>query len=401
MTLTNPAPYFPQELFAPAKAPVPRVMIAPQRYVQGEGVLDEAGRYLSLLRPERAGILISRRGELAEGRRLLASLGRAGIDSVVIRFNGECSLEEVDLQTAALRDESDPVDCLLAVGGGKCVDAGKCIAYRVGVPLVVVPTLASNDAPCSAVSVMYTPEGVTSDVEFFPTSPALVIVDTGIVAHAPKRYLVAGMGDAMATYYEAKVCLENENARTVVGARPTLAACALGEVCAKTLYTFGSAAASAVDHEEVDDSLERIVEANTLLSGVGFESGGIALAHSVAQGYTAVPAVAENYLHGEMVAMGLLTQLVAEENLDEARRAARFFASVGLPVNLAQISLGADRTAELAAMIEVAQAFPFVENMPFEVTPERLRRAAIDAHHLGVEVAAEVGDAAYRKLQAG
>ncbi len=68
----------------------------------------------------------------------------------------------------------------------------------------------------------------------------------------------------MATYYEAKVCLENENARTMVGARPTLAACAMGEVCAETLYSFGTAAASAVDDQRVDDALERVVEANTL-----------------------------------------------------------------------------------------------------------------------------------------
>ena len=263
-----------------------------------------------------------------------------------------------------------------------------------------MPTLASNDAPCSAVSVLYTAEGVHSGIEFFPTSPALVIVDTGVVARAPKRYLVAGMGDAMATHYEAKVCLENENARSVVGARPTLAASALGEVCAETLYEFGTAAASAVSNQTPDDALERVVEANTLLSGVGFESGGIAIAHSVAQGYTAVPSVMDNYLHGEMVAMGLLTQLVAEENLDEARRAARFFASVGLPVTLEQISLSANRASELDAMIEVAASFPYVQNMPFEVTPELLRRAAIDAHHLGVEVAATAGDAAYRELQA-
>ena len=157
----------------------------------------------------------------------------------------------------------------------------------------------------------------------------------------------------------------------------------------------------AVNNQTPDDALERVVEANTLLSGVGFESGGIAIAHSVAQGYTAVPSVVDNYLHGEMVAMGLLTQLVAEENLDEARRAARFFASVGLPVTLEQISLSANRASELDAMIEVAASFlPYVQNMPFEVTPELLRRATIDAHHLGVEVATTAGDAAYRELQA-
>jgi glycerol dehydrogenase len=397
--MTDPTPYLPHGLFASPRTP--RVMIAPQRYIQGEGVLDETGRYLSLLKPQRAAVLISRRGQRAEGKRLQESLEGAGIDSLTVTFNGECSLEEVALQTAALREDPQGVDCLLAVGGGKCVDTGKCIAYRLGVPLVVVPTLASNDAPCSAVSVLYSPEGISSGLEFFPNNPALVVVDTGVVAEAAERYLVAGMGDAMATHYEAKVCLDNPNARTVIGARPTLAASALGEACADTLYASGTAASRAVVDNRVDEALERVVEANTLLSGVGFESGGLAIAHAIAQGYPAVAVVHDGYLHGEMVAMGLLTQLVAEGNLDEARRAARFFCAVGLPVTLEQISLAPDRKTELARVVEVAIGSSLTQNMSFEVTHESLLGAVIEAHQLGREVSAVEGDAAYRRLQAG
>lgn len=134
---------------------------------------------------------------------------------------------------------------------------------------------------------------------------------------------------------------------------------------------------------------------------MGFESGGLAVAHSLAQGYTAVPVVHDNYLHREMVAMGLLAQLVAEENLDEPRRVALLFASLGLSVNLEQISLGVDRSSELGAMLEVAMDFPFVQNLPFELSHERLLQAVIDAHELGVEVAAREGDGAYRQLHSG
>lgn len=134
---------------------------------------------------------------------------------------------------------------------------------------------------------------------------------------------------------------------------------------------------------------------------MGFESGGLAVAHSLTQGYTAVPVVHDNYLHREMVAMGLLAQLVAEENLDEPRRVALLFASLGLSVNLEQISLGVDRSSELGAMLEVAMDFPFVQNLPFELSHERLLQAVIDAHELGVEVAAREGDGAYRQLHSG
>ena len=403
MTSSSPPPaYVPQAIFAPEEstAPVPRVFVAPNRYVQGDGVLDHVGRYLSLVPSKRTGVLISRRGQRSDGVRLQRSLRDAGIESVVVTFDGECSVEDVERYVEILEAEKRPVDCLIAAGGGKCVDAGKCVAYRLQVPVVICPTLASNDAPCSALSVMYTASGVFSAVESFPANPALVAVDTRVVAEAPARYLVSGMGDAMATWYEARTCLRSSHGRSFVGARPTLAATAIGEICASTLYSYGLAAAEAVERSEVDDAMERVVEANTLLSGIGFESGGLAVAHSIAQGLTVVPSVRQSYLHGEMVAIGLIAQLVAEKETEEARKAAEFFAAVGLPVHLGQVSLSPRDKAELSDVVEAAMLMPFVHNEPFEVTPERLRADMLQAHELGVLVAESAGDAAYRALRA-
>ena len=390
--------YFPYEIFPPSgtNAAMPRVFISPQRYVQGPDILSEVGRYLSLVEAKRAGVLISERGRNADGVTLLASLASAGIEPHIGIFNGECSLPEIDVQTGHFR-EGD-VDCLLAVGGGKCVDAGKAIAYRLAIPVVVIPTLASNDAPCSALSVLYSPDGISSGVEFYPSNPAMVVVDTRIVAAAPERYLVAGMGDAMATWYEALVCLRNEQAVTAVWARPTLASAAIGEVCARTLFESGVDAAAAVARGEVSESLEKVVEANTLLSGLGFESGGVAAAHGFAQSYTGITTVRDNYLHGEMVAMGTTAQLVMESRLDEATRVAEFFAKVGLPVHLGQVSLSATDTGALDTLIEGTLEFPFIDNMPMKVDADVARNAVLGAHELGISVADKIGDAAYRRL---
>ena len=387
--------YLPHPVFCADENRVPRAMLAPQRYIQGDGVLDHMGGYLTLLNARRPGILVSTRGQRADGARVIASLGGAGIDPVISTFNGECSLDEITLHARQL--ESKSVDCLIAIGGGKCVDAGKCIAYRLGIPVVIVPTLASNDAPCSALSVLYTPEGVSSSVEFFPDNPALVVVDTGVVANASERYLVAGIGDAMATWYEARVCLQNPNAITTTGTRPTLAAAAIAEICAKTLFNEGLSAAKAVAENQVTDALENVVEANTLLSGLGFESGGLAVAHGIAQSYTAVPVVHNNYLHGEMVAMGTLTQLVMESK-EEARRVAQFFAEVGLPIHLGQLSLSTDDKDALAIVAEATMEFPFIGNMPLALTSESVLMSIVEAHELGLAVAHSVGDAVYRRL---
>ncbi len=387
--------YLPQNVFATADGKTPRVMIAPQRYIQGDGVLDHLGKYLSLVHTKRSGVLVSRRGLQADGARVLQSMKSAAIEAVISTFNGESSLEEIDMHVRSLAAES--IDCLIAVGGGKCVDTGKSVAYRLGVPVVIVPTLASNDAPCSALSVLYRPDGVFVGAEFFPDSPAMVVVDTGVVANAGARYLVSGMGDAMATWYEARVCINNPRARTTIGARPTLAACAMGEICAQTLFEAGVAAASSVTRHQVDDALEKVVEANTLLSGIGFESGGLAAAHGIAQSYTAIKIVHDNYLHGEMVAMGTLAQLMMESPA-EARRVAEFFAAVGLPIHLGQISLNANSKVEIDTVVEAAMASPIVHNMPIEVTPDLIRSSMLDADKLGLAVAAEKGDSAYRAL---
>ncbi|MGI9286677.1 MAG: glycerol dehydrogenase [Pseudomonadales bacterium] len=391
--------YLPQQIFLPEPNtghPTPRVFLAPQRYIQGAGALDGIGRYLSLTKAKKAAVLMTDRGKRNEGQRLLKSLDSEGVDSLVTVFNGECSVEEITLHVGGLQETS--VDCLIAVGGGKCIDTGKGIAFRLGIPVVIAPSLASNDAPCSALSVLYSPEGVSTGAEFYPNNPAIVVVDTAIVAAAPERYLVAGMGDAMATWYEAQVCLTNPSGVTTVGARPTIAAAAIGDVCARTLFADGVKAASAVARSEVDAALEKVVEANTLLSGLGFESGGLAAAHGIAQAYTAIPHVESNFLHGEMVAMGTLGQLMIENRRAEAIKVAEFFVDVGLPVHLAQLSLDPKDDKALDIITEGTLAFPFIGNMPMELDESTVRTALVAADELGQTVNANRGDTAFRKL---
>ena len=168
---------------------VPRVLVAPSRYIQGEGALAHLGRYLSVVPSTRPALLLSVGGQQRDGARIVGDLRAAGVDPVEVTFGGECSETEVERVADALRAQSSAVDGVVAVGGGKCVDAGKCVAARLGVPVVICPTIASNDAPCSALSLMYTPEGAFTDLEFFLQSPAMVVVDTRVVAEAPVRYL--------------------------------------------------------------------------------------------------------------------------------------------------------------------------------------------------------------------
>lgn len=372
----------------PSGQALPRIFGTAARYIQGPGVLESAGYYLSRLGFSRCAVLASSRGMAAEGGRVQASMVEAGLLPEPLIFGGECSYQEILSQVEALRALEAPVDGLVAVGGGKIVDAGRAIAHRMQIPVAVIPTLVSNDGPCAAVSVIYSPEGVTEDAEVYDHNPALVLVDSEVIARADERYLVAGMGDAMATWYEARACAQAEHGVTIFGGRPTLAATTLAEACARALYEHGQDAADAVRRSEVNEALERVIEANTLLSGLGYESGGLSVAHAMAQGYTVIPHLNERFLHGEMVAMGVLAQLALESWQDELERAARFFIAVGLPVHLGQVDLAAEDSEQLGKVIEAALAFPFVGNMPFAVTAENLLQAVLQADEVGRRLSA-------------
>ena len=378
----------------------PAVFGAPGRYVQGEGVIDEAGHYLRRLGFSSVLVLMSLRSQGAEGARLLQSLDDAGLAAQILTFGGECSFEEIDKHVAAASASKSAPDGLVAIGGGKAVDAGKSIAHRLKLPCAVVPSLASNDAPCAAVSVIYSEEGVTLDAEIYDQSPVLVLMDTGVVAEAGARYLVAGMGDAMATWYEARACAANPQGITTFVGRPSLAGGAVARLCADTLFEHGLAAKAAVQASSVTPALENIVEANTLLSGLGYESGGLAAAHAYAQGFTTVERVHRQYLHGEMVAIGTLAQLLLEDDEAEAAKVARFFAEVGLPVHLRQIGLSADDTEDLQSVVQGALAFPFLGNLVASTTQESLLQGLLQLDQLGRRWATEHGDEAYRELHA-
>ncbi len=401
--MTSSVEYSPKPIFSLAdtgREMPPIGLIGPGRYVQGPGLLNHLSRFLALIPSTRPAIFISAGGLRRHGEQLLDALRDAHIEATVEIFQGECSYAEIDRAVASLQAHKRPFDSLIAVGGGKCLDAGKCVAYRLATPVVICPTIASTDAPCSAVSVIYSVEGVAQGGEFFPHSPALALVDSQVIAAAPVRYLVAGMGDALATRYEARTCFRNPAGRSVIGGRPTIAAQAIAELCAQTIFDEGIAAAEAAYCGEVSSALERVIEANTLLSGIGFESGGVAAAHAVASGLTQLPVVREQYLHGEMVAMGLLTHLALEQTVEECAQVARFCAEIGLPTHLAQLSLDItdDGPALQAAMASTAAA-PLMENEPFDVTPETMWAALLQADEIGRAATAAVGDRAYRRLR--
>jgi len=307
----------------------------------------------------------------------------------VQKFGGECSDEEIGKLSVMSKDHGAEV--IVGSGGGKAMDTAKAVAHELKLPVAIVPTIASTDAPCSALSVIYTQSGEFDRYLMLPKNPDLVLVDTKVIAQAPARFLVSGMGDALATWFEAESCKRNY-AGNMAGDVGCMTAYVLAELCYKTLIEYGPLAKLACEAHTVTPALEHVVEANTLLSGLGFESGGIASAHAIHNGLTVLEPTHE-YSHGEKVAIGTLASLFLTDKpsatIDEVFT---FCETVGLPTTLAEIGLSDVSDADLMRASESACAEnETIHNEPLHVTPEMVFSAIRTADALGRSRKAELG----------
>ncbi len=351
-----------------------RILIAPSRYVQGEGAISEIGVNAARL-GTKALFTAGKRAMSVCGQAIESSLAEKGVSCRKELFNGECSTNEINRLVEIAQKEG--CDVVIASGGGKVIDTGKAVAHYMKIPVVVIPTIAATDAPCSALSVVYTDDGVFERYLVLPKNPDCVLVDTGIVAKAPAEYLVSGMGDALATYWEADTCFKSCKPNVLTGGCPPFrSAHSLARLCYETLLEYGVQAKLAVEKNMVTPAVEAIVEANTLLSGLGFESGGLAGAHSVHNGFTVLEA-SHHKLHGQKVAFGTLTQLIMEgRSSDEIEEVLDFCISVGLPVCLDDLGIHNPTPEEIRKVAEATTApGETIHATWFEVTASKVEAA--------------------------
>lgn len=358
------------------------VFCSPSRYTQGSHATLSLGKEMAVLGLAGPALLVAGKTAAAllweSWRR---SLEEAGFAWRVYRFGGECSLAEIERVKQQARDVRARV--IVGAGGGKVLDTARAAAADLELPVVTCPTVASSDAPCSALSVIYTDDGAFLQYRIYGRNPDLVLVDTQVIAQSPPRLLVAGMGDALATWFEARTCVAG-NVKNMRGGASTRSALALAELCYRILLRDGVEALAALRAQAPTPALERIVEANTLLSGLGFESSGLAAAHAVHNGLTAVPQT-HPYFHGEKVAYGVLVQLILEKQPTLVLEEVLDFATkVGLPTTLAAIGL-AEITAEMLEQIagRSTAAGETIHNEPFAVEPRHVAEAIRAADALG------------------
>ncbi len=358
-----------------------KVFCAPARYTQGPNATLHLGPEIHNLGLQGPALIVAGRSAI----RLLepawkTTFAETNTTYEIFPFAGECTAAEVQRGVTAARQINAKI--IIGAGGGKVLDAARAIAADLNLPIVNCPTIASSDAPCSALSVIYNEAGTVETYRIYRRNPDLVLVDTTVIAQSPARLLVAGMGDALATWFEAKVCVAG-GVKNMRGGASTQSALALAELCYKTLLADGVAAIEALQTKTPNAALERLVEANTLLSGLGFESSGLAAAHAIHNGLTTAHGT-HSYMHGEKVAFGLLTQLMLESQLQVTiNEVIAFSKSVGLPTTFAEIGIP-NPSNELLHTIATRATLPgeTIHNEPLPVTPAMVveaMRAADDA----------------------
>lgn len=354
--------------------------VFPGKYIQGVGAIRELPPLIRVFGTQ--GLILASPSVVAKV--LPASgLGLPSQSFSVETFAGECCEEELDRVIGILRQRR--VDVLIGMGGGKTIDTAKIAADRAGVPAIIVPTIASTDAPCSGCAVVYSKEGVFQRVDYQKANPAAVLVDVGIIAEAPTRFLVAGMGDALSTWFEARSC-DRTHSTNECGGYATAAGLRIARLCYDTLLADGVAAKAASETGIVTPALDRIVEANTLLSGLGFESAGLASAHAIHNGLTALPET-HAYYHGEKVAFGVLAGLhLTDSSPEEVATVFSFCEEVGLPTKLEDIGLAGAGHGHLrrAAEASCVSGSP-IHHEAGEITPERVLDAMLAADAMGRE----------------
>lgn len=352
------------------------VFAAPGRYVQGRGAIEKLAGELENLGLKKPLILCD---PVVEDVMHAGSLDISG--AVRVGFNGECSPGEIERVTKESKEQN--VDSIVGVGGGKTMDTAKSVAHPSGLPLVIVPTIASTDAPTSSLSVVYDDDGAFKEYRFFGKNPNVVLVDTAIIASAPVRFLMAGIGDGLSTFFEAEASSKTKKA-AMAGGPPLSAALTIARPCYDTLLEHGLAARLAVEKGVVTPAVEKVVEANTLLSGLGFESGGLAAAHSIHNGLTVLEGT-HHYWHGEKVAFGVPAMIVLEGQPAEViEEYVDFCLSVGLPVTLPDIGLDDVSREDLEKVAELACIEgETIHNEPFPVYPEMVVDAMTAADAFG------------------
>lgn len=347
--------------------------VAPAQVLRGDQALEHSGKAIAKFgsRP-----LVVGGKQLLMPSQLQIVLEQQQLEYSLTSYSPDCS----ESSLAALQEavEFHQADFIIGLGGGKALDTAKLLAHQCKMPIVTIPTSAATCAAWTGLSNIYSNEGAFLYDVTLDRCPDLLVLDYGLIKTAPQRTLIAGIGDALAKWYEASVSSGNSPVTLIIA----------GVQQARVLRDILFQKSVEALKEPGSEAWREVVDASVLLAGVIGGLGGAqcrtVAAHAVHNGLTHLVA-AHDVLHGEKVAYGILVQLRLEEMLQGNQLAAsarqqllKFYSEIGLPQTLEDLNLGNVTLAQLQQAAEIAcNPNSDIHRLPFKVVPQQLLAAMV------------------------
>lgn len=336
------------------------------QYFHQAEIKDEFGKYIGLLGKK---VLISGGTKALRSieNPLITSLEKSEIDWEKIPFHGECCSENISVIADKIA-ETKP-DVMVGIGGGKSLDTAKAAASATQIPIVCIPTIAATCAAVTPVSILYSREGAFKQILYLPASPNLVMVDTSVIAKAPKEYLVSGIFDALAKWYEGRAIFSTIKEPDTF----TIAALKLAQLLNQQMEEKAIKAIESVMVRKAADQVRDVIDLNIyvtgMIQGLGFFTLRGGAAHPVHNGLTVLKE-SHHLLHGDKVGYGILIQQFLENRpMNEIERIVSFFRALGLHPSLKGLGIPSNRKA-IQKIAEKACIDEDMGKMPFPVTEE-------------------------------
>lgn len=358
------------------------LFLAPGRYVQERGILKKIGEFIFPL-GKRPLFLADKLVYSKVAKTLLESLGGTNLKGSFEEFKGECCAEEIERVTALIKDKD--IDVIVGCGGGKALDTAKVASFKLGLPIITIPTSAATCSAWSFIAPLYSKEGVYLESLNLEKNPNLTLIDPEIIAQAPVRLLSAGMADAQAKWYEARISTQ--------GIRKDLAtqlALDLSKKSYDLIKSIGLKAKKDVERKRYSTELEQIIQINILLTGLIGGLGRGRCRSSAAHAFNYAMTLFKETggaLHGEKVAFGVVMMLILEKrSQEEIGELLRFYSLLDLPLTLEGLGFVANEKnlARLAKKICMKESH--IYRLPFPVDKDMVHQALLEANARGEEI---------------